>query len=145
MIKNQSILFSLFLKRIKLINQNREIMHAKRFFIATLLGAIFGAICAYGTKSSSDAGTLGFVATSGIIGSVFYNRLLLGMFIGLFGGCKLHPIIRGAFVGIVVSMGLGITPLLDGEPSGALIMSGAGAVIGIIIDLITSWLAKEPK
>lgn len=118
-------------------------MHAKRFLIATLLGAVFGAFCAYGTKSSSDAGTLGFVATTGIIGSVFYNRMMIGMFIGLLGSCKLHAIIRGAIAGIIVSFGLGITPLLDGEPMGAVIMSGAGAVIGIIIDLLTSWLAKE--
>jgi hypothetical protein len=118
-------------------------MHAKRFLIATLLGAVIGAVCAYGTKSSSDAGTLGFVATSGIIGSVFYNRMMIGMFIGLLGKCKPHPILRGAIAGIIVSMGLGITPLLDGEPMGALILLGAGAVIGIIIDLITSWLSKE--
>jgi len=118
-------------------------MHAKRFLIATLLGAVFGAFCAYGTKSSSDAGTLGFVATTGIIGSVFYNRLMVGMFIGLLGNCKLHPILRGAVAGIIVSLGLGITPLLDGEPMGAVILVGAGTVIGIVIDLLTSWLAKE--
>ena len=118
-------------------------MHAKRFLIATLLGALAGAFCAYGTKMSSDAGELGFVATTGIIGSVFYNRLLIGMFIGLLGRCKPHPIIRGAMAGIIVSLALGITPLLDGEPMGALILVGAGLVYGIIIDLVTSWLAKE--
>lgn len=118
-------------------------MHAKRFLIATLLGAVFGAFCAYGTKSSSDAGTLGFVATTGIIGSVFYNRLMVGMFIGLLGNCILHPILRGAVAGIIVSLGLGITPLLDGEPMGAVILVGAGTVIGIVIDLLTSSLAKE--
>jgi hypothetical protein len=118
-------------------------MHAKRFLIATLLGALAGAFCAYGTKMSSDAGELGFVATTGIIGSVFYNRLLIGMFIGLLGRCKPHPIIRGATAGIIVSLALGITPLLDGEPMGALILVGAGLVYGIIIDLVTSWLAKE--
>ena len=117
-------------------------MHAKRFFIATLLGALFGAFCAYGTKSSSDAGTLGFVASWGIVGSVFYNRLLLGMFVGLFGNCQIHPILRGPLVGIVVSLGIGITPLLDGEPMGAAILLGAGAVIGIFIDLITTWLSR---
>lgn len=118
-------------------------MHAKRFVIATILGAVFGAFCAYGTKSSSDAGTLGFVATSGIIGSVFYNRMMIGMFIGLLGKCKPHPIFRGAIAGILISMGLGITPILDGNSMGGVILLGAGAVIGIIIDLLTSWLAKE--
>lgn len=118
-------------------------MHAKRFFIATLLGALAGAFCAYGTKMSSDAGELTFVATSGIIASVFYNRLLLGMFVGLFGACRLHPALRGALVGAVVSLGLGITPLLDGQPQGAAVLVGAGVVYGVIIDLITTWLAKE--
>ena len=46
-------------------------MHAKRFLIATLLGALAGGFCAYGTKISADAGELGFVATTGILGSVF--------------------------------------------------------------------------
>lgn len=118
-------------------------MHAKRFFIATLIGGLAGVFCAYGTKMSSDSGELGFVATNGIIASVFYNRLLLGMFVGLFGACKLHPIFRGAIIGIIVSMAIGITPLVDGEPMGAVIMGGAGMIIGIITDLITTWLSKE--
>lgn len=120
-------------------------MHGKRFLIATLIGAMAGAFCAYGTKMSSDAGELGFVATTGIIGSVFYNRLLIGMFIGLLGRCKPHPIIRGAIAGIIISFAIGITPLLDGEPMGAVVLVGAGMVYGIIIDLIATWLSKEKK
>ncbi|NPD46051.1 MULTISPECIES: hypothetical protein [unclassified Lentimicrobium] len=118
-------------------------MHGKRFLIATAIGALAGAFCAYGTKMSSDAGELGFVATTGIIGSVFYNRLLIGMFIGFMGNCRPHPVIRGAIAGIIVSMGLGITPLLDGKPMGAVILVGAGMVIGIIIDVVATWLSKE--
>jgi len=120
-------------------------MHAKRFLVATALGVLAGAFCAYGTKMASDAGELGFIATTGIIGSVFYNRLLIGMFIGLLGFCKLHPIIRGAIAGIIVSMAIGITPLLDGEPMGAVVLVGAGLVYGIIIDLIATWVSKEKK
>lgn len=120
-------------------------MHAKRFLIATLLGAVAGAFCAYGTKMSSDAGELSFVATTGFIGTVFYNRLLLGMFIGLLGRCKPHPIIRGALAGIIVSFALGITPLLDGEPMGAVVLVGAGLIYGVIIDLMATWLSKEKE
>ena len=120
-------------------------MHAKRFLIASLMGALAGAFCAYGTKMSGDAGELDFVVTTGILGSVFYNRLLIGMFIGLLGRCKPHPIIRGAFAGAIVSLGLGITPLLDGKPMGAVILVGAGIVYGIIIDLLASWLGKEKE
>ncbi len=118
-------------------------MHGKRFLIATALGALFGAFCAYGTKMSSDAGELGFVATTGIIGSVFYNRLLIGVILGFMGRCKPHPVIRGAIAGVIVSMGLGITPLLDGDPMGMVILVGAGTVIGIVIDVVTTWLTKE--
>jgi len=118
-------------------------MNAKRFLIATFIGALAGVFCAYGTQMSAESGELDFEATRGIIGSVFYNRLLIGMFIGLLGSCKIHPILRGAIAGVVVSLGLGITPLLDGKPSGAIVILGAGLVYGVIIDLISSWLAKE--
>lgn len=118
-------------------------MHAKRFLIATLIGALAGAFCAYGTKMSSDSGELGFIATTGIIGSVFYNRLLIGMFIGLLGNCKPHPVIKGAVAGFIVSLAMGITPLLDGKPDGAAIIVGAGVVYGIIIDVVASYLTRS--
>lgn len=83
------------------------------------------------------------MATAEIIGSVSYNRVLIGMFIGLLlGRCKPHPFIRGAMAGIIVSLALGITPLLDEESMGALILVGEGSVCGLIIDGDTFWLAK---
>jgi len=59
--------------------------------------------------------------------------------------CKPHPIIRGALAGIIVNFALGINPLLDGEPMGAVILVGAGLIYGVIIDLMATWLSKEKE
>jgi len=52
-------------------------------------------------------------------------------------------LLEGAIAGIIVSLALGITPLLDGEPMGAVVLVGRRLVCGVIKDLVTSWLAKE--
>ncbi|MEA1925324.1 MAG: hypothetical protein U9M95_05580 [Candidatus Altiarchaeota archaeon] len=70
-------------------------MGEKRVLIALTVGALCGLFCAYGTASMEDSG---FPVTVGILASVFYNRLLMGLVIGLGESIRLHPVFRGAII-----------------------------------------------
>ena len=118
-------------------------MNVKRFSIALILGAIAGFLCAYGTKMAVAEGTLDLKLTDGILASVFYNRLLIGMVIGIAGGLSLTAWLRGLIIGVIVSLAMGITPLVDGNLHGMLVIVGAGAVYGLIIDFIASKISRK--
>lgn len=103
----------------------------RRIAISTALGAIFGAICLYGTMTSLP----GQLSTP-ILATIFYNRVLLGLVIGMAGSVPLHPMLRGAALGLAVSLEIALP---SGFQGGALLL-GAGAIYGIVTDLLATRL-----
>lgn len=99
-------------------------MNLKRISISIALGFIFGAVCLYGTMNSIP-GQL----SPPILATIFYDRLLLGLVIGVAGGLPVNPILRGAVLGAAVSLIIAI-------PSGYIgaLLLGAGVVYGVLID-----------
>jgi type III secretory pathway component EscS len=113
-------------------------MNTKRVLIATVIGALSGIFCAYGTSQLENPA---FPITMGLLASVFYNRLLIGIFVGIADNIKLNPVIRGAILGAIVTMAMSIIPIVDGQLSGGLILIGFGVVYGIIADVVATKLS----
>ena len=107
-------------------------MKAKRLVIATILGILCGIFCMYGTmiKFPGEFGTLMLIG-------IVYNRALIGIVIGIADNIDLHPAMRGAIIGVVVSMAM-IIFIVDSDSSGALIVLAFGLVYGVLIDVVTT-------
>ncbi|MGD0953701.1 MAG: hypothetical protein ABR985_15155 [Methanotrichaceae archaeon] len=101
-------------------------INTRRIKISVALGGVAGAICLYGTLTSIPG-----VLTLPILATIFYDRVLLGFVVGIAYGLKIHPLIRGAIIGAVVSLLIAIP---SGITGGALLM-GAGVVYGMVTDL----------
>jgi len=108
-------------------------MKTKRLVIATIIGILCGIVCMYGTIAKFP-GEFGTFMLSGIV----YNRALIGIVIGTSDNIDLHPALRGAIIGVVVSMAMAI---FSGE--GALIVLAFGLVYGVLIDVVTSKLEDK--
>ena len=106
----------------------------KRMVISLLLAGFFGFFCAYGTSMVEIPG---FEMTLPYLATVFYARLLIGVLIGFMERVefvkskKLNPVVRGAFAGLVVTPAIALF-------GGFEILMGAGAVYGIITDVIAT-------
>lgn len=109
-------------------------MNVKRLVIATILGILCGLFCMYGTITKFP-GEFGTLALIGIV----YNRALIGIVIGIADNIDLHPALRGAVIGVVVSMAMAIFSG-DSDSSGALILLAFGLVYGVLIDVVTTKL-----
>ncbi len=94
-------------------------MNVKRLVIATILGILCGIFCMYGamTKFPGEFGTLA----------------LIGIVIGTSDNIDLHPALRGAVIGVVVSMAMAIFDAVW-------IVVGLGLVYGVLIDVVTTKL-----
>ena len=115
-------------------------MNAKRVLIATVIGALCGVFCAYGTASME--GPAAAFITTGVLAATFYNRVLIGLFVGLGDNIKLHPVARGALIGAVISLMSSIILLVDGQPEGGAVFLVFGVVYGVIADVVATKLAK---
>jgi hypothetical protein len=104
-------------------------INTRRIKISVALGVVAGAICLYGTMTNIPG-----VLTLPILATIFYDRVLLGFVVGIGYGLKIHPLIRGAIIGAVVSLLIAIP---SGITGGALLM-GAGVVYGLVIDLVAT-------
>ena len=113
-------------------------MNAKRIAIATVIGLLCGLFCAHGTSTLENPN---FVVTTGLLASVVYNRVLIGLVVGIGDNIKLHPVLRGAFIGAVITMALSIFSIFDGDAMGGLTLIAFGVVYGIIADLVASKFA----
>ncbi|MHC1574632.1 MAG: hypothetical protein ACXQTY_02335 [Candidatus Methanogasteraceae archaeon] len=102
-------------------------MLAKRLVIATILGVLCGLFCMYGTIAKFPE----FAADTLFLAGIVYNRAL----IGIADNIDLHPAIRGAVVGVVVSMAMAIF-----SANGMMPLRGFGLVYGVLIDVVTSKL-----
>ena len=102
-------------------------MFSKRFKVAVITGALLGVICIIGASIRS-----GFELEALYLFAFWYNRLLMGMVIGL-AAWKLaftQAIFRGALIGLAVSFAFYSSTGFQ-DPSGFLV----GIVYGIIIEL----------
>ena len=109
-------------------------INTRRIKISVGLGVVAGAICLYGTLTSIPG-----VLTLPILATIFYDRVLLGFVVGIAYGLKIHPLIRGAIIGAVVSLLIAIP---SGITGGALLM-GTGVVYGIIIDIVATRFSPD--
>ena len=110
-------------------------MHKKRLFVSLLLGAFFGFICAYAATIRKP-----IEITELILISAFYNRILIGFFIGMLDNLKivnsiyLNSGIRGAFIGFLLSAALSIPWGFDATIG----FSAFGAIYGLLIDILST-------
>jgi hypothetical protein len=112
---------------------------AKRLVVSLVGGAILGGVCIVGV-----GGRLGFAGNGLFLFGVWYNRLLMGLLIGLAGALKplgagkLNAAVRGLALGTLVTLGLALA-------TGFRDMMGfyAGIAYGPIIDLTATWLSER--
>jgi len=110
-------------------------MNGKRLLIAIIVGVLAGVFCAYGTSQLKDAT---FSITTGLLASVFYNRVLIGFVVGIADNINLNPVVRGAIIGAIVTMAMSIYSIVDGQITGGLVLIGFGVVYGIIADVLAT-------
>ena len=111
-----------------------------RLIIALIIGGLFGLYCAWATSTApipKEWLTLEFLIY------IWYNRLILGFFIGIVEKIKIienkygNVIVRGAIIGTIISLSLVIIPGLA-----AISYLIAGIVYGIIIDVVVTKFGK---
>ena len=104
-----------------------NIQFSKRMKVSLLAGAALGVVCIIGAliRSGGSSG-------AGFLFALWFNRLLMGMVIGLMEDIKETPrlILRGAVIGLLVSFAFYST---DGF--GDAVSFLAGIVYGVIIEL----------
>jgi hypothetical protein len=111
-------------------------MFTRRMLVCIITGALLGVVCIVGAQIRS-----GFSNDALYLFSFWFNRLLLGVVIGLAGGKlnTLQSIGRGAFLGLLVSFAFfsstGFKDIL-----GFL----AGIVYGVIIEYVALRFAGKP-
>ncbi|RLG33847.1 hypothetical protein DRN97_04050 [Methanosarcinales archaeon] len=110
-------------------------MNRKRIAIATTIGLLCGLYCAYAASQMENPAT-GAPFGIFILLSIVYNRALIGFVIGIADGIKLHPVLRGAILGAIVSFVMTIPAFEQG--TGALILVPFGVVYGIIADFVAT-------
>jgi len=105
----------------------------KRLKISLICGALLGIICILGVGLR-----LGFEDNVLFILATWYNRVIMGLVIGLAGGIilikgKFNPILRGFLLGLMISFALFLSTQLR-DPLGFM----AGIAYGVIIDYLAS-------
>lgn len=105
----------------------------KRLVVALVCGALLGILCIIGVGSR-----FGFLGNEVFILANWYNRVVMGLVVGLAGGLtvvesKFNPVVRGLILGFMVSLGLFLSSGLR-DPLGFM----AGIAYGVIIDYIAS-------
>ena len=112
---------------------------AKRVLIALGVSALLGIFCIIGVGHR-----LGFAANSVFLFSIWYNRLLMGLVIGLAGEIKLlktrkaNVVVRGLLLGTLVTLASSLSTDFRDVPS-----LFAGIFYGLIIDVVASWLSDK--
>jgi hypothetical protein len=112
---------------------------ALRIVVATILGAVAGIICWQLGKSSGKI-TLDTAMILGIIA----NRTLLGFIIGISGLRSLNYLVHGVIIGLVATIPMSIYPLAGGDAVSFALLEAAGAVYGLLIELVVTKLLKAP-
>lgn len=106
----------------------------QRFLISVITGAILGVICIVGAQLRS-----GFEREAIYLFAFWYNRLLLGIFIGLIGRIPLKKaLFRGIIIGLIVSFAFYSATGFD-DVTGFI----AGILYGVIIEFVAFKMVKS--
>ena len=110
------------------------IFQSKRMKVSLLSGAALGVVCIVGALVRS-----GGTAGASFIFALWFNRLLMGMVIGLINGKIEGPklILRGALMGLLVSFAF-----YSASGFGDAVSFLAGIVYGVIIEFAARRYAK---
>ncbi|ACV12455.1 hypothetical protein Huta_2288 [Halorhabdus utahensis DSM 12940] len=105
----------------------------RRLAIGILTGAFLGIFCIFGVGLR-----IGFAGNELFLFSMWYNRVVMGLVIGLAGGLqvvdsKYNVYVRGLLLGLVVSAAVTFTSEFRDLPSFA-----AGVAYGVIIDWVAT-------
>ena len=115
-------------------------MNKKRVIISTIIGVLCGIFCSGSIAMNPNPG---FPVTLGLlIGSLFYNRVLIGFVVGIADQINLHPVPRGGLIGAIITLTISLVPIIDGRPAGGLILLVFGVIYGIIADVIATRFSK---
>ncbi len=134
----------------------------KRILLGTGFGLLFGLLCFTGFSTNTDipaelAQWQKWSWSNAMMWSTIINRMTLGIVVALAGtvtrslffNIKISPIIRGAKMGMLISLPLALGTLMGTDADLAQksfwIVFIAGGVIGMIIDLIITKLTGEGK
>jgi len=106
-------------------------MDKKRLTVSLISGAVLGIFCILGGSLR-----LGWQGNQLLLFSLWYNRLVMGLVIGLAGGlklvdAKLNWLLRGATLGLGVSAAYFLT-----AGAGDWVSFLAGLVYGVIIEFV---------
>ena len=110
-------------------------MFTKRMKICLITGALLGIVCIVGASVRS-----GFQSEPYFLFSLWYNRVIMGLVIGLSGrGIKLlNVVIRGAVLGLIVSFAFySSTGFTD------VVSFLAGILYGVIIEAVAFKMDQE--
>ena len=111
-----------------------KLPNQKRITVSVLTGAFLGVFCIIGVGTR-----IGFNGNILYLIGMWYNRVIMGLLIGLSGEIILinndrnNSILRGAIFGLVVTTGILLSTSFKDIPS-----FFAGIVYGIIIDYIST-------
>src|SRR6056297_3848060 len=120
-------------------------MKYKRLIASLILGAISGIFCIIGVRQRiPDQGALPSITI--YLTGAWYNRVILGMLIGLASEIKLwkskdnliNAALRGAILGVFVSLGFALFQQFS-QPT----FIGAGAMFGAIIDALATFFVNK--
>ena len=105
----------------------------RRLTIGVLTGAFLGLFCIAGVGLR-----IGFEGNQLFLFSVWYNRVVMGLLIGLAGGLqivdsKYNVFVRGLLLGLVVTTAITLTSEFRDWPS-----FFAGVAYGVIIDWVAT-------
>ncbi|MGM0371004.1 MAG: hypothetical protein ACQEQJ_00685 [Halobacteriota archaeon] len=105
----------------------------RRLAIGMLTGAFLGLFCIVGVGTR-----IGFVGNELFLFAMWYNRVVMGLVIGLAGGLVLvesryNVLLRGLLLGLVVTAAIAFTSEFRDSPS-----FFAGLVYGPIIDWVAT-------
>ena len=117
---------------------NMKVPYIKRMVIGVLTGAILGVICIIGVGSR-----LGFYDNEIYLMGMWYNRVVLGVIVGLSGEIMLiednknhNAILRGTIFGTIITSAIFFSTSFRDIPS-----FFAGIFYGIIIDVLSTRFA----
>ena len=118
----------------------------RRVAVATIIGALLGVLCIIGVGARIPGG---YSANMIYLLAVWYNRVIMGLMVGLAGGVTIvrsnndknyvNAIVRGLVIGIIV----GSATLLLSDAIIDWLGWFAGLLYGIIIDLIATGIEKN--
>ncbi|MBS3817336.1 MAG: hypothetical protein KGY76_07220 [Candidatus Thermoplasmatota archaeon] len=109
-------------------------MKKRRVKVAVLVGAALGVLCIVGV-----GGRIGFEGNELFLFAMWYNRVVMGLLIGLASGLKIidsdkNFVVRGLLLGLIVTLAITLTSGFRDWPS-----FFAGLAYGPVID----WAATK--